>query len=268
MIRRGRMKRTRIAARAPARAPAWTPALALGFALAGAHASAAGFVKLTKTGEDVLTTCNPGNSPANTACKVTSLPGVSGYGLVAARSAPLIYNGIMIGTLDEKVWRKDAHPNRYIFGARLTMNANQWDSSGAAFNVNDVFRQTRPGKPVSIAYHLDGATKALKKAGRTVQGLNEFEEDEPERDNTWVGFRIDANAAELEGPSSAKSPWLLARTRAPEGIELNMLGLRVLNSDVEEVLDAVDFYTASYQPVGVPPPEDEDDEDEEGGEDE
>jgi hypothetical protein len=248
------MKRKRISA--------WTPALvlALGSTLVGSPASAAGFVELTKAGEDVLTACNPTDSPANTTCKVTSLPGVPGYSLVAARSAPLIYNGITIGTLDEKVWRKDANPNRYIFGARLTMNANQWDSSGAAFNVNDVFRRTRPGKPVSVAYYLDGATKALREAGRTVQGLNEFEEDEPERDNTWVGFRVDANAAEIDGLSSAKSPWLLARTRAPEGIELNMLGLRILSSDVEDVLDAVDFYTASYQPVGVPPPEDDEDE--------
>lgn len=226
-------------------------------------ASAAGFEKLTKRGEEVMTVCNPASSDANHRCKVTSLPGEPGYTLVAARSAPLVYNDIEIGTVNERVWRNVARPKLYIFGVRVIMNANQWDSSGAAFNVNDLFRQTLPRKAVSVAYFLDGATEALHEAGRTVQGLNESEDDDPERDNTWVDFRIDANAADPDGTSSARSPWLLTKTRAPEGISLNALGLRVLNSDVEDPLNAVDFYTASYQPNGVPPPEDDDDDEEE-----
>lgn len=229
----------------------------LALALAGTNSAlAAGFEKLSKTGEEVLTACT------NTRCKVTSLPGEPGYNLVASRSAPLIYNDVEIGTLYEKVWRHQSKPKLHIFGMRVVMNASAYDSTGAAFNVNDLFRQTRPRSGVSAAYFLDGATQGLQEAGRTVQGLNEFEEEQPERDNTWVDFRIDANAAEAEGPSSAKSPWLLTKTRAPEGFALNPLGVRVLNSDVTELLDAVDFYTASYQPNGVPPPEDEDEEEE------
>lgn len=218
--------------------------------------AAAGFEQLSKTGESVLTRCNPTNSSANHRCKVTSLPGEPGYALIASRAAPLIYNDIEIGTVNERVWRNVAKPKLYIFGVRVIMNANQWDSSGSAFNVNDLFRRTRPGKAVSVAYFLDGATEALHEAGRTVQGLNEFEDDEPERDNTWVDFRTDANAADPDGTGSARSPWLLTKTRAPTGIALNALGLRVLNSDVADPLDAVDFYTTSYQPNGVPPPED------------
>lgn len=240
-----------------------TIALCAGVLLAtGQAASAAGFERLSKTGDAVLTRCNPTSSASNHRCKVSSLPGEPGYTLVAARSAPLIYNDIEIGQLNERVWRNVAKPKLYIFGVRVIMNANQWDSSGAAFNVNDLFRQTRPGKAVSVAYLLDGATEALHRAGRTVQGLNEFEGDEPERDNTWVDFRIDANAADPDGTSSARSPWLLTKTRAPTGIELNTLGLRLLNSDVADPLDAVDFYTTSYQPNGVPPPDDDDDEEE------
>ena len=220
-------------------------------------AMAAGFEKLSKSGDVVLKNCT------NTVCKVTSLPGEAGYALVAARSAPLIYNEVTIGTVYEKVWRNQADHQLYIFGARVIMNANAYDSTGAAFNVNDLFRQTKPHRAVSVAYFLDGATKPLKKAGRTVQGLNEFEEAQPERDNTWVDFRIDANAAEPSGPSSAKSPWLLTKTKAPSGYALNALGLRVLNSDVEDILDAVDFYTTSYQPNGVPPPEDDEEEEDE-----
>ena len=240
----------------------WQASLSMGLILASAQAaSAAGFEELTKTGETVLTSCNPNNSSTNTKCKVTSLPGEAGYSLVASRSAPLIINDVQIGTLFERVWRNQATPTLYIFGARVIMNANQWDSSGASFNVNDIFRQTRPASAVSVAYFPDGATKALQKSGQTIQGLNEFEEEQPERDNTWVDFRIDANAAEADGSSSPQSPWLLTKTRAPEGIELNALGLRALNSDVDDILNAVDFFTSSYQPIGVPPPEDDEDED-------
>ena len=242
----------------------WQLSAAMALVLAGAQAaSAAGFEKLTKTGEEVLTTCNPDNNPYNTDCKVTSLPGLSGYSLIASRSAPLIINEVTVGTVYEKVWRKTANPKVHIFGTKLTLNADQWDSSGAAFNVNDVFRRTRPGKAVSVAYYPDGATKALQLAGRTVQGLNEYEEDEPERENTWVDFRIDANAADPDGVSSASSPWLLTKTRAPTGIVLNSFGLRVLNSEFEDPFSAVELFTAAYEPEGVPPPEDDDDEEEE-----
>lgn len=242
----------------------WQLPVAMGLAAAGAQAaSAAGFVKLSKTGEEVLETCNPANSPYNTHCKVTSLPGVSGYVLVASRSAPLIINEVTVGTVYEKVWRNAAKPKVHIFGSKVTLNADQWDSSGASFNVNDVFRRTRPGKAVSVAYCLDGATKALQASGRTVQGLNEHEEDEPERDNTWVDFRVDANAADPDGVSSASSPWLLTKTRAPTGLVLNPFGLRVLNSDFEDPFSAVELFTTSYEPDGVSPPEDDDDEEEE-----
>lgn len=240
----------------------WKIPLAVGLALAGAQAAtAAGFVPLSQAGTTVLTNCNPTNSNSSDQCRVTALPGADGYQLVAARSAPLIVNDVTIGTVLEKVWRSTAHPKRYIFGTQLNMNANQWDARGAAFNVNDVFRQTLPHKKVSVAYFMGGATKALQLSGRTVQGLNEFDAAQPDRDNTWVDFRIDANAADPSGVSSPKSPWLLTQTKAPAGIVLNALGLRILNSDFADFFDAVDFFTASYQPDGVPPPRDDDDDD-------
>lgn len=233
----------------------WRAVLCVLLAAASLPATAAGFVTLSKTGDEVLTDCNP-------QCRVTSLPGEPGYDLVAARSAPLIYNDVTIGTVQERVWRKQSHPKLHIFGLRISLNANEWDSSGAAFNVNDLFRQAKPNKRVSVAYFPAGATKPLLKAGRTVQGLNEYEEDQPERDNAWVGFHVDVNAAEPSGPSSPTSPWLLMKTRAPTGFDLNAFGLRVLNSDFEDIFSAVDFFTSSYQPNGVPPPEDDDEEEE------
>jgi hypothetical protein len=139
----------------------WRAVLCLLFAAVTLPAAATEFVTLSKTGDEVLTYCNP-------RCKVTSLPGEPGYELVAARSAPLIYNDVTIGTVQEKVWRKQSHPKVHIFGLRISLNANEWDSSGAAFNVNDLFRQVKPNKKVSVAYFLDGATRPLRKAGRTV----------------------------------------------------------------------------------------------------
>lgn len=222
-------------------------------------AQAGGFSQLSSSGTSVLKTCNPSNSSSNTNCKVTSLPGESGYDQVASRSTPLVYNGVTIGTLYEKVWRNCADTKLYIFGSRVVMTAAQWDSSGAAFNVNDLFKQTLPDQAVSAAYYPDGATKALQYAGRTVQGLNEYDGSQPDRDNTWVAFRVDANAAETSGASSAKSPWVLTKTKAPTGYESNALGTRILNSDVADFFDAVDFYAAGYQPKGVPPPGDDGD---------
>ncbi len=238
-------------------------AIGIGLAAAAAPAIAApGYIPLGKHGENVLKECNPANSGAVTTCKVSSLPGSSGYTLVGSRSVPIVKNDVTVGTFYDKVWRSGAHPNRYIFGMKVVMNAEQWDPSGLAFNVNDLSRRLRPHAFARAAYYLDGASKALIAAGRTSLGLNEYEEEQPERDNTWVDFRVDANAAEPVGSSSAASPWVLVKTRAPQGYALQPFGARVLSSDFEAVSDSVDVFVPSYQPNGVPAGEDDDDDDE------
>lgn len=223
-------------------------------------ASAAGYERLTKHIDTVLKVCNPSNSASNTTCKVTSLPGESGYTLIASRSTPLIRNDTTVGTVHEKVWRKSSDSKLHIFGTRVLLNAEASDSSGLSLNVNDVFRRTLPKKRVSIAYFMDGSTKALKEAGRTVQGLNEYDTAQPERDNTWVRFFVDVNAAEQSGPSSASSPWLLTKTRANKGFAVNDFGLRLLSSDFPDPEEIFDLFTSGYQPNGVPPPEEEEEE--------
>ncbi len=131
---------------------------------------------------------------------------------MGSRSTPIIKNDVTVGTLRDKVWRNNAHPNRYIFGMKVIMNADQWDPTGAAFNVNDLARRLRPHAFAEAAYLLGNSSKALIAVGRTALGLNEYEEGEqPERDNTWVDFRVDANAAESSGVSSAASPCAGAR---------------------------------------------------------
>lgn len=227
-------------------------ALACGFGLALAQAPAladTGFVRLSKTGDDVMTACNPSSSAASTKCRVTGLPGEPGYTLVASRSAPILVNGVTVGTQYEKAWRNQAQPRLYIFGVRLQMNADPWDASGLAFNVNDLLRQVRADKQVSVAYFVGNpaAVKQLKRAGRTAQGAGEFEDGGPERNNGWVDFRIDVNAAPPSGSASPNSPWLLVKARAPKGYGVESFAMRILNSNVDENGDQNSIYAAAYR---------------------
>ena len=186
---------------------------------------------------------------------------MGGYTLVASRSAPIVINDITVGTLQEKVWRKQSDAKRYIFGMRVQLNAEQWDASGRSFNINDLFRRALEKRAAAVAYFPDGASKALQQAGRTAKGLNEYDTAQPPRNNTYVDFRVDVNAADPDGASSASSPWLLLRTRARDGIELNPFAIRGLNSDGVDPTEAVEFFLGGYQPVGVPVGEEEEDED-------
>ena len=216
--------------------------------VAAQSALAAGFEPLTRLTDDVLKDCNPGNAAGNTKCRVTSLPGEDGYLLAASRSAPLIINDITVGTLQERVWRHCVDTTMYIFATRVTLNGNAWDESGAAFNVNDVFRRSLPGRAVAVAYFPDGATVALKKAGRTVQGQDEFETAEPERDNTWVASRVAAKGG-AAAAGARRTPWLLVKTRAPKGIEVDPFAIRSLNSST---VDLTELFSGGYQPIGLP----------------
>jgi len=136
-----------------------------------AHAASPGFVALTSTGNKVMTRCNPRNLSFQDRCRVGSLPGESGYSQVASRSSDIIKNDVVIGKLLDRVWK---HSNgTYIFGAQIQLNANAYDLTGLAFNANDLFRQVLEDKAVSIAYYQSTAKKALKRAGRTLQGLHE-----------------------------------------------------------------------------------------------
>lgn len=228
-------------ARKPLRRTGVALTLALG-SIGLAWAGAACYEALSSSGPNAMEACNPTNSSSVDKCRVTSLPGESNFNLVASRSQPVIINGITVGTQQERVYRRPG-TNLYIFGVRLQMNADQWDETGAAFNVNDVFRQVRTDKDVEVAYNVANAgARALKRAGRSFAGLNE--EEQGERNNAWVDFRIDANA----GEGSAWSPWLLTKTRAPEGYALQDFALRLLNSE-NEAVDQNSIYALGYQPV-------------------
>lgn len=225
-------------------------------ALAPLQAHAAGFVPLSDVGDDIMANCNPNNRPNLDRCRVTSLPGIAGYTLAASRSSPIVKNDVTIGTLSDRVW-KDRSGN-FIFGTRVQLNAQAYNLSGLSFNANDVFRQVLADKAVAIAYSSTPGSKALIAAGRTVQGLNEAPEPDPtadppipgglERDNGWVDFSVDVNAAEQLGPSAPNSPWLLVRTRAPAGFSIQPFALRILSSDFEDFSEFEEIFLSGYQP--------------------
>lgn len=239
-------------------------ALVAAAVLVAAGVRAEGYVNLPSESEKVLKRCNPKNLPEVDRCRIDSLPGAAGYNLVASRSAPLVKNEIVVGTVYDRVWKSG---QQYIFGMRVQLNADAYDLTGLSFNVNDLFRQLLEEQPAAVAYVMGPSTKALKKAGRTLQGLKEpdpqeeeeegeegeggeeeEESNQPIRNNAWVDFRIDANAAEPNGPSSASSPWLLLKTKAPSGYSVKPFAIRALNSDFADTSEHVEVYLSGYAP--------------------
>jgi hypothetical protein len=225
-------------------------------ALAPLQARAAGFVQLSNVGDDIMTNCNPNNRPNLDRCRVASLPGIGGYSLVASRTSPIVKNEVTIGTLSDRVWKDKA--GNYIFGTRVQLNAQPYNLTGLSFNANDVFRQVLPNRGVAIAYSPTPGAKALIASGRTVQGLNEAPEPDPtadppiagglERDNGWVDFSVDVNAAEPVGPSAPNSPWLLVQTKAPAGYSIQAFALRILSSDFADFSEFEEIFLSGYQP--------------------
>jgi hypothetical protein len=232
----------------------WALAAAAAMSLPAAHAKE-GFVPLSERGKKVLVGCNPSNQASVTRCKVADLPGEPGYTLVASNSTPVVKNDVQVGTLHDSVWANEA--GDHIFGMQVELNAEPYDLSGLSFNLNDLFRRVLEDEPAAVAYQMGASTKALKKSGRTFQGLKEpdrigsqglFYRNQPIRNNDWVDFRIDANAAEPTGASSANSPWLLVKTRAPAGFSLQPFAIRALSSDFSDASQIVEIYLPGYQP--------------------
>ncbi|MBS0448295.1 MAG: hypothetical protein JSR59_20400 [Proteobacteria bacterium] len=222
--------------------------LVCGLVAAATHMTAsAGFVTLSSSGNTVLANCNPNNQTSSSTCRVTSLPGESGYSQYASRSTPIIINDVTVGTLYEKVWRNTSDSCLYIFGSKVVLNNAVWDDSGTAFVINDLFRRSLPDQSASIAYYIDNATIAAKLGGRTLQGLGEYSGNQPARDNTWADVRVNANGAGSGG--AVNSPWILVKTRATSGVAIDPFGVRALNS---AATDLTEYYATGYQPNGLP----------------
>lgn len=223
-----------------------------------AHA-APGYVTLSAKGKTVLSNCNPKNLPAREKCAVAELPGETGYTLVASHTGPLVKNEVTIGTVYDQVWKNDT--DDYIFGTRVELTAEPYDLTGLPFQLNDVFRAVADEAPVAVAYQKDATTVALKKSGRTLQGLKEpdpeeddddelaaaglFHGNQPIRNNDWVDFRVEAGAT---AAGAANSPWLLVKTKAPAGFSLQPFAVRLLSSNFADPSEIVEIYVPGYQP--------------------
>ena len=178
---------------------------------------------------------------------------------MASRNEDIVRNGVVIGTVNEVVYQSQADAQEYIFGTQVVLYDVESDSTGHPFRANDVFRRTPKHRAVATAYLPLEGTLALAQTGRTVQGLNEFDERQPDRDNTWVDFRVVVDPAGAPGGASS-SPWLLTKTKAPKGYSVNAVGLRLLNSDFEHPKhEAYDLFAPCYQPNGIPPGKGDDD---------
>ena len=237
-----------------------------GLATIGLHGAAVGgfvSVPVQAAGSQPLISINPKlnlDTPTETQDRANSLGTLSGANILAAlpagnilkssRSAPIVVNGVTVGTLYDRVWclgsgsSCDAS-NTYTLGLRVQLNGNAWNPSGRSFEINDFFRAVRASAAADVAYYRGAAKplptvapfpstqpapgsdaetassyKDLEVVGRTIQGLFEpstsLQYADKVTNNSWINFRADANQNDPDvafpySYNSEWSPWLLVR---------------------------------------------------------
>ncbi|MEY2687272.1 MAG: hypothetical protein RL375_1470 [Pseudomonadota bacterium] len=260
-------------------------ALAATALLMAAPGAQAAFVTPTLTGVTTLSICSPKlnldtpteqQNPATTTCRVEGLPGsaaVPGYIQRAARSAPIVVNGVTIGTLYDRVWCLGTGTtcnatNTYILGMRINLNTAVWKATTPfSFEVNDMFRAVRAATSADIAYFngtvvggtlpdTAAARKFLEYSGRTIKGLFEPSAEAQQflnkaRNNAWMDFRVDVNANDPDAtalsPTSPWSPWVFVRQVCPTGFNATPQPLKIrLRQGGEEGQLAQEILTSGY----------------------
>ncbi|HSI61137.1 MAG TPA: hypothetical protein VLA16_26505 [Ideonella sp.] len=234
------------------------PPLAAALALAGLQTAASAAIvamPVVTTAKTNLKICNPKinldtpqetQDPAVTTCKVNGLPGsaaLPGYILKSSRTQNIVANGVVVGTLYDRVWCAGTGTTcnatqTYFLGMRARMNANPWNPTGFSFEINDFFRTIRSAASADIGYFMGTvlggtspdtaqARKYLEFSGRTLQGLFEpagsaQNARSKTTNNAWMDFRVDTNIDDDDANppysySSEWSPWLLVRQNCPSG---------------------------------------------------
>lgn len=241
-------------------------------AAAGLHGPAqAAFVSLPvqPAGSQPLIPINPKinlDTPTETQDRANALGTITGADIQAAlpsgtilkasRTAPIVVNGVTVGTLHDRVWCAGSGStcnatNTYTLGLRVQLNTAAWNPSGNSFEINDLFRAIRSAVTAEVAYYRGSANplptaapfpttqpapgtdpdtassyKDLEVVGRTLQGL--FEPSSSAQyankttNNAWVDFRVDVNKADPDvaipySYNSEWSPWLLVRQVCASG---------------------------------------------------
>ncbi|MDT7838410.1 hypothetical protein [Aquabacterium sp. OR-4] len=237
--------------------------LAAGLAAAGLQAPALGgfvTVPVQPAGSQALLPINPKinlDTPTETQNRANTLGTVTGANIGAAlpagtilkasRTAPIVVNGVTVGTLHDRVWCLGSGStcnatNTYTLGLRVQLNTNVWNPSGQSFEVNDLFRAIRASVAAEVAYYRGvvnplptsapaippfpattpspgsdpntaSAYKDLEVVGRTLQGLFEpsgsAQYAAKTTNNAWINFRADVNKADpdINPPWSYNSEW-------------------------------------------------------------
>lgn len=191
---------------------------------------------------------------ANTFGVITRVP--RGSILRSTRSAPIVVNGVRVGTLYDRVWCQGTgttcdSTNTYTLGLRVRLNANPWNPTGFSFEINDFFRAIRATAPADVAYERGSfnplptvppfpmsqpnpgtssrtasAYKDLELVSRTLQGLFEpagsLQYANKVTNNAWINFRVDVNKDDDDvafpfSYNSEWSPWMYVRQVCPTG---------------------------------------------------
>ena len=237
--------------------------LAAGVLAAGLHGAAlAGFitVPVQPAGSQPLVAVNPKinlGTPTVTQNRANTLGTLAGADIGAAlpagnilkssRTAPIVVNGVTVGTLHDRVWCQGTGTtcnasNTYTLGLRVQLNSSAWNPTGSSFEVNDLFRAIRASVAADVAYfrgtvnplptsapaippfpaatpnpgtdpNTASSYKDLEVVGRTLQGLFEPSGSaayaSKTSNNAWINFRVDVNQndPDVNPPWSYNSEW-------------------------------------------------------------
>lgn len=163
----------------------YLPILAAGAALAGLHgASFAAFVSVPvqAAGSQPLIAVNKKinlDTPTETQNRANTVGTITGTNITTAlttalglapvlkssRTAPIIVNGVTVGTLYDRVWcvgtaaacASATASNTYVLGTRVQLNTTAWNPTGNSFEINDFFRTIRSTVGADAAYYRGSA---------------------------------------------------------------------------------------------------------------
>jgi hypothetical protein len=256
-------------------------AICTALALAGAHGAAVSAfvtVPVQPAGSQPPIAINKKinlDTPTETQNRANTLGTITGANILAAlpagnilkssRTAPIVVNGVTVGTLHDRVWCLGTGTtcnatNTYTLGLRVQLNTNAWNPTGRSFEINDFFRAIRAAASADVAYYRGSANplptvapfpatqpapgtnadtassyKDLEVVSRTLQGLFEpatsAQYANKTTNNAWINFRADANKNDPDvaipfSYNSEWSPWLLVRQVCPTGYNATPTALK------------------------------------------
>lgn len=214
--------------------------------------SFAAFVSLPSTGT-IMQACadsGTGNS-TSVACGAGSVStATSGFSLLTSVSRTLTAGTTTVGSLSDRVYGNGA--GTYIFGLRLDMNANTWDSTNLSFEVNDAFRSGfSSATSVQGGYSKVDITGPVtdeyaRSIGRSSAGLNESGVGTYDAD--WVRFETDVNVDDPDGSSPGTSAWYWVKITGANGWTTASEAIRLWEGG-EEDQTQYSIYVSGYVPT-------------------